>query len=547
MQVVVLVVMMVMVLEAPCATMAQQTGHAVCSVEDHLHHNHEVKCSYEHIERVRATNHMALVIDVGRAATTFHVLDIQTEGEHVSVTDLTVGDSGQVNTDLVFQMSITHFPESKYPAFVQCLLNVSQHIIKPKYHRHTTLFIHGTGGVRLLTQYRQDEFVEITRNVFSASDFIVRPQHIDVIQGGLEAVYTWISGNLDRRDASSAGVMDIGGASVQMAFDISETKLAGKPLFPDSFLFHTRLRGQHRRLFASSFNDVGLEAVRCRLAAFNSTTSPDSAGGGVDPCQSHHGQPVDFHACTQAIQRILNSSIIEIAHFRMCNVCEAYCYCSLSGVAQPRITSDLPFTFYGGLSQVTAAINWGPGVTLQSIQDHARRVCARETSPTPDAATGVRCSDFIYAYELLVTGFGFSASAGADVLFFRDIPSGWIRGSVFTAAQNSASSSVPYLNPAITAVTVLACLMVVVLGVTCVCIRKDEASPILPFMGNQKQNGHTLVDEARPLVVEGMSACSDTECDDDNDCDDDACDGDDDCDAECNTRDDSFSFPGTSA
>ena len=50
----------------------------------------------------------------------------------------------------------------------------------------TTLFLHATGGVRLLPIKQQELFIEIARNMFSGTSFSFTPAHVSVLSGTIE-------------------------------------------------------------------------------------------------------------------------------------------------------------------------------------------------------------------------------------------------------------------------------------------------------------------------------------------------------------------------
>ncbi|XP_074602960.1 ectonucleoside triphosphate diphosphohydrolase 7-like [Brevipalpus obovatus] len=134
-------------------------------------------------------------------------------------------------------------PENAFN-YIYPLLKFAAQNIPVQRHKETPLYILATAGMRLLSLESQKAILDNLReNIKSNSSFLFAPSNVQVITGKEEGIYSWISINylLGRYDHSVApkplvainlengittrprtvGMLEMGGASVQIAFEIT--------------------------------------------------------------------------------------------------------------------------------------------------------------------------------------------------------------------------------------------------------------------------------------------------------------------------------------
>lgn len=116
------------------------------------------------------------------------------------------------------------------------------------------VYFYATAGMRLLPQNKQKNYYQIVQNWFKQHP---QWQLIDAktLTGNEEALYDWLSVNYYLGTLQSPneliGVMDIGGASVQIVFPLLE------PIDSEDSQVTVDLYGQHYNLFVHSFLGLG--------------------------------------------------------------------------------------------------------------------------------------------------------------------------------------------------------------------------------------------------------------------------------------------------
>ncbi|KAM3726936.1 Nucleoside-diphosphatase mig-23 [Dirofilaria immitis] len=118
--------------------------------------------------------------------------------------------------------------------YIKPLLDYAVGFIPVNKHFYTSLFIFATAGMRLLPTEKQDEILRnLRQNLPFQTSVQIIPDHIKVIEGKWEGIYSWIAINYilgrfthDRTEfsrQSTVGIVDMGGASVQIAVELNST------------------------------------------------------------------------------------------------------------------------------------------------------------------------------------------------------------------------------------------------------------------------------------------------------------------------------------
>ncbi|XP_056136181.1 ectonucleoside triphosphate diphosphohydrolase 7-like [Lampris incognitus] len=222
------------------------------------------------------------------------------------------------------------------PAQVSDYLNpllsfAAAHVPKAK-HKETPLYILCTAGMRLLSESQQAAILEdLVTNVPLEFDFLFSHSHAEVISGKQEGVYAWIginfvlgrfdhadegedavvevtTGSQNKRPISrrrTVGIMDMGGASLQIAYEVPsavtfsspQQEEAGKSLLAEFNLGCDVEHTEHvYRVYVTTFLGFGGNMARQRYEdqLVNSTLTSNSLLGDktgvsedkpyLDPC-----------------------------------------------------------------------------------------------------------------------------------------------------------------------------------------------------------------------------------------------------------------------
>uniref|UniRef100_A0A5S6QU58 Uncharacterized protein n=1 Tax=Trichuris muris TaxID=70415 RepID=A0A5S6QU58_TRIMR len=206
--------------------------------------------------------HYAIVVDAGSSGSRLYLYrcdyDRQTVKSILRVSPL-LGRDGEpiVKKKNPGLSSFAKDPE-KAVAYMKGLIDGSLDYIPKESVKQTSLFVLATAGMRLLPVEQSTKVIKaLQRALPTLYDFIVSETNIEVITGKWEGIYAWVSINyvLGRFDngrtsssefptltppnsllngrISTAGVLDLGGASLQVAYEVKREAVHG--LVDESF------------------------------------------------------------------------------------------------------------------------------------------------------------------------------------------------------------------------------------------------------------------------------------------------------------------------
>ena len=116
--------------------------------------------------------------------------------------------------------------------FCRPLLDFAAKSIPVKSHPDTQLFVLATAGMRLLPKDKQDEILANLKGTIPLHYNFDIEDNLEVITGKQEGAYQWLAinyilGKFDHQAEKVVGALDMGGASMQIAFQVSEESSRG--------------------------------------------------------------------------------------------------------------------------------------------------------------------------------------------------------------------------------------------------------------------------------------------------------------------------------
>uniref|UniRef100_A0A8B9FQ74 nucleoside-triphosphate phosphatase n=1 Tax=Amazona collaria TaxID=241587 RepID=A0A8B9FQ74_9PSIT len=260
---------------------------------------------------------------------------------------------------------ISEFASSpeKVSDYISPLLSfAAQHVPRAK-HKETPLYILCTAGMRILPESQQKAILEdLLTDIPVHFDFLFSDSHAEVISGKQEGVYAWIGINFvlgrfehtDDEDEAivevhvpgsenqeaifrkrTVGVLDMGGVSTQIAYEVPKTEEVAKNLLAEFNLGCDAHQTEHvYRVYVATFLGFGGNAARQRYEdnlltstvlknrLLGKQTGMTSDSPYLDPCLpldaqdeiQQNGQTMylrgtgDFNLCREMIQPFMNKT-----------------------------------------------------------------------------------------------------------------------------------------------------------------------------------------------------------------------------------------------
>lgn len=179
----------------------------------------------------------------------------------------------------------------------------------------TPVYFYATAGMRLLSQDKQQKFYTLVNNWFQSNAWQLASAK--TINGNDEGMYGWLAlnyqvNNLATDKPESIGFMDMGGASVEIAFPIDKSSI------DDKNIKMVNLYGHHFKLFVQSFLGLGqtevlhqyLDTPSCFVKDYTMPIG-DKAQGDAYLCKKEVSSLMDIHHVTQVIQPTLSNNTIS--------------------------------------------------------------------------------------------------------------------------------------------------------------------------------------------------------------------------------------------
>ncbi|XP_071435307.1 ectonucleoside triphosphate diphosphohydrolase 4 isoform X2 [Pithys albifrons albifrons] len=274
-------------------------------------------------------------------------------------------DSNRKPVVMKIKPGISEFANNpdKVSDYISPLLSfAAEHVPRAK-HKETPLYILCTAGMRILPESQQKAILEdLLTDIPVQFDFLFSDSHAEVISGKQEGVYAWIGinfvlGRFEHTDDEeeprvevhipgtehqesilrkrTVGILDMGGVSTQIAYEVPKTEEVAKNLLAEFNLGCDAHHTEHvYRVYVATFLGFGGNAARQRYedSLFASTvlrnrllgkqTGLSSDSPFLDPCLpldaqdeiQQNGQVLhlrgtgDFQLCRELLQPFMNKT-----------------------------------------------------------------------------------------------------------------------------------------------------------------------------------------------------------------------------------------------
>ena len=262
-----------------------------------------------------------IILDCGSTSTRAHIYAThESDGRTSVVKD---GSTEEDALSLMVEPGLATMAPSDVDAYIKPLLFDIQASVPPAAHRQTRLRALATGGMRLRSSAQQQLIWRAVRTaVRTHTVFEHREADAMTLSGNFEAAFYWLALTRAIDQSAAIGGLDLGGASLQIAFSMPHPSDA---ILADAYRL-TR-NGSTSRLYAHSYMNYGQDAATSRRYALivsdhsNGLDAPPTASTRLpDPCL-HRGYNVsvstsslytfygvgDWSACARYAQRLVHN------------------------------------------------------------------------------------------------------------------------------------------------------------------------------------------------------------------------------------------------
>ncbi|XP_071090176.1 ectonucleoside triphosphate diphosphohydrolase 4-like [Haliotis cracherodii] len=254
------------------------------------------KSELEDVNKSGSKLHYGIVIDCGSSGSRIYVYywppHSGKPGELLNIQQLRDGEGNLVVKKVA--PGLSEYEDTPHDAsdHISKLLRYASQYIPKEHHKETPLYILATAGMRMIPEKAQKAILtDLLTDIPKLFDFQVAENHFEVISGKLEGVYAWIAVNyvLDKFSHGpedhalvsvklpgqggkthlrrrTVGMMDMGGGSVQIAFEVlNEREELPKHLVAEVNLGCQDSDTEHTyRVYVTTFLGYGANSARER-------------------------------------------------------------------------------------------------------------------------------------------------------------------------------------------------------------------------------------------------------------------------------------------
>lgn len=240
-----------------------------------------------------------VTIDAGSSGSRVHVHQVTFPTQEQPIPSIVSAVNSKITPGL---SSFEEAPEDA-DGHVKGLVEFALKHVPDKHWARTPLYLKATAGLRSIPAEKKDQILSIVRGSFSATPFVFEYDWARVITGTDEGLYGWMAANYlkGRFHPESTdplvGVIEMGGASLQISFPLSEGTSAA-----DEEDVSTITLGKTYKVYAHSFLNFGLDKAQDLPMDDKEACYPQ---GYSTPAVTGKG---DYDKCYQAMDSILGKN-----------------------------------------------------------------------------------------------------------------------------------------------------------------------------------------------------------------------------------------------
>ncbi|CAI0433858.1 unnamed protein product [Linum tenue] len=406
---------------------------------------------------LKDSRNYAVIFDAGSSGSRVHVFCFDPNMDLIPI-------GGELELFLQLKPGLSYYAKDPRAAAesLTSLLDKAEAAVPRELRSKTPVRVGATAGLRALEGDASDRILQAVRDLLKDRSTLKSDANsVTVLDGSQEGSYQWVTinylaGKLGRSYASTVGVVDLGGGSVQMAYAISEADAAKAPRVTDgedTYVHKMLLKGTTYYLYVHSYLHYGLLAARAEILKVSDGSSNPCVLGGYDGSYSYGGENFKASAspsgsnleeCRRVATRALKINETTCVHMK----------CTFGGIwnggggdGQKNL---FVASFFFDRAAEAGFIN--PKIPVAKVrpsdfEEAAKRACESKLDAAKATYSGVEegnlpylCMDLVYQYTLLVDGFGLSPWQDITLVKqvkYRDayVEAAWPLGSAIEAVS----------------------------------------------------------------------------------------------------------------
>jgi len=306
-------------------------------------------------EHVVHTPSQSIYIDAGSSGARLGIYSVETKEDG----SLDIKEVANQSTKGGVGIHTLAHNTSEVGSYLEPLIQYAENFLGKDHFKEVPIYVYGTGGLRSISTEDQNKVIHAIESYLKTQKHFKKVR-AKVVKGQEEGAFGWLtvnylSGNFNGPDAHTVGVVDVGGATLQLAFEI------GKPEADEEHILSYKIGGKSHTVYIYSYPVFGQNVLLRERSNLQKAC--------LEKSYTHDELAHRYDQCDKELSSIFKETCTNLAK------------CGLTNISQPELHGK--FMGIGGMVYLTREFGV-ESLSLRFLQDKGREVCSMTDAQAQD-------------------------------------------------------------------------------------------------------------------------------------------------------------------